>query len=163
MAKSTRGEVIFSCINSKFGLLTRSNWSVCILESKRSLPHPFSQADGGASLAEFPVVLPTHSDFFFCSFHAMLLHSTMWFAVSSQRNVYVLLCFILSIFVSFSFSFFYHVSFRWWFFTEVWVTTSHLKSPGLFLLFWPFSIVQWFWSSPLVILLPSPPVPLVIL
>ena len=33
------------------------------------------------------------------------------------------------------------ISVTWWFFTGVWVTTSLLKSPGLFLVFWMFSIM----------------------
>ena len=33
----------------------------------------------------------------------------------------------------------FHISDSRWFFTEVWVTASLLKSPGLFLVFWQFS------------------------
>ena len=57
----------------------------------------------------------------------------------------------------------FHISVRWWCFTGVWVTASLLKSPGLFSVFWPFSIILSFRWSPLVRQLPSPPVPLVIL
>ena len=57
----------------------------------------------------------------------------------------------------------FHISVSWWFFTGVWVTASLLKSPGLFLVFWPFSIMLSFGWSPLVRQLPNPPVPLVIL
>ena len=35
----------------------------------------------------------------------------------------------------------FQINVSWWFFTGVWVTTSLHKSPGLFLLFWPFSIM----------------------
>ena len=49
-----------------------------------------------------------------------------------------------------------------WFFTGVWVTGRLLKTPGLFLVFWPFSIMLTFGWSPPVRLFPSPPVPLVI-
>ena len=35
----------------------------------------------------------------------------------------------------------FHISVSRWFFTGVWVTASLLKSPGLFLVFWPFSIM----------------------
>ena len=35
----------------------------------------------------------------------------------------------------------FHISLSWWFFTGVWVTASLLKSPGLFLVFLPFSII----------------------
>ena len=46
-----------------------------------------------------------------------------------------------------------------WIFTGVWVTASLLKSPGLFSVFWLFSIMLSFGWSPLVRQLPSPPVP----
>ena len=35
----------------------------------------------------------------------------------------------------------FHISVSWWFFTGVWVIASLLKSPGLFSVFWPFSIM----------------------
>ena len=35
----------------------------------------------------------------------------------------------------------FHISINWWFFTGVWVTASLLKSPGLFSVFWPFSVM----------------------
>ena len=35
----------------------------------------------------------------------------------------------------------FHIIFCWWSFTGVWVTASLLKSPGLFSVFWPFSIM----------------------
>ena len=35
----------------------------------------------------------------------------------------------------------FYISFRWWFFTGVWVMASLLKSPGRFSVFWPFSII----------------------
>ena len=57
----------------------------------------------------------------------------------------------------------FHISVSRWFFTGVWVTTSFLKSPGLFLVFWSFSIMLSFGWSPLVRQLPSPLVPLVII
>ena len=39
--------------------------------------------------------------------------------------------------------------FNWWSSSGVWVTASLLKSPGLFLVFWPFSIMLSFgWSPP---------------
>ena len=37
-----------------------------------------------------------------------------------------------------------------WCLTGVWVTTSLLKSPRLFSVFWPISVMQWFGWSPLV-------------
>ena len=39
----------------------------------------------------------------------------------------------------------FHISFSWWSFTRFWVIASLLKSPGLFLVFWPFSIILLFW------------------
>ena len=57
----------------------------------------------------------------------------------------------------------FHINVSRWFFTGVWVTASLLKSPGLFLVFWPFSIILSFRWSLLVCQLPSPLVPLVIL
>ena len=57
----------------------------------------------------------------------------------------------------------FYISVSRWFFIGVWVTASLLKSPGLFLVFWPFSIMLSFGWSPLVRQLPSPLVPLVIL
>ena len=56
----------------------------------------------------------------------------------------------------------FHISNSRWFFTEVWVTASLLKSPGLFLVFWQFSTMLSFGWSPLVRQPPSPLVPLVI-
>ena len=52
----------------------------------------------------------------------------------SHRSLCVLLLLLLLLLL-----FVFHIS--WWFFTGVWVTASLLKSPGLFSVFWPFSIV----------------------
>ena len=49
----------------------------------------------------------------------------------------------------------FHISVSRWSFTGVWVTTSLLKSPGLFSVFWPISTTQLFEWSPLVLLFPS--------
>ena len=57
----------------------------------------------------------------------------------------------------------FHISVSRWFFTGVWVTASLLKSPGLFLVCWPFSAMLSFGWSPLVCQLPSPLVSLAIL
>ena len=35
----------------------------------------------------------------------------------------------------------FHISVSWWYFTGVWVTASLLKSPGLFSVFWSFSLM----------------------
>ena len=57
----------------------------------------------------------------------------------------------------------FHISVSRCIFTGVWVTASLHKSPGLFSVFWPFSIMLSFGWSPPVRQLPSLPVPLVIL
>ena len=41
----------------------------------------------------------------------------------------------------------FHTSISWCFSTGVWVTASLLKSPGLFSVFWTFSIMLFLWSS----------------
>ena len=38
----------------------------------------------------------------------------------------------------------FHISVSWWFFTRFWVTASLLKSPGLVLGFWLFSVMLSF-------------------
>ena len=50
----------------------------------------------------------------------------------------------------------FHISVSRWFFPGVWVTASLLKSPGLFSVFWPFSIMLSFGWSPLIRQFPSP-------
>ena len=53
----------------------------------------------------------------------------------------------------------FHISISWWSFTGDWVTASLLKSPGLFLVFWSFSIMLLFGWSPLGCQLPNSPGP----
>ena len=43
----------------------------------------------------------------------------------------------------------FHISVSWWSFTGYWETASLPKSPGLFSVFWPFSIMLLFGWSPL--------------
>ena len=50
-----------------------------------------------------------------------------------------------------------HTNVSWWSFTGDWVTTSLLKSPGLFSVFWPSSIMLLFGCPPLGRQLPNPP------
>ena len=57
----------------------------------------------------------------------------------------------------------FHISVSWWSFNWVWVTARVLMSPGLFSVFWPFSIMGCFRWSPVGGQLSSPPVPLTIL
>ena len=58
---------------------------------------------------------------------------------------------------------FFHTNVNRWSFTRISVTSSLLKSPGLFLVFWLILIMMSFGWSPLVLLFPSPPIPLSIL
>ena len=55
----------------------------------------------------------------------------------------------------------FHISVSWWYFTEDWVTASLLKSPGVFSVFWPFSIMLLFGWSSLGRPLPNIPGPLI--
>ena len=57
----------------------------------------------------------------------------------------------------------FHISVSWWSFSGDCVTASHLKSPWLFSVFWPFSITLLFGWSPLGRQLQIPPGPLIIL
>ena len=57
----------------------------------------------------------------------------------------------------------FHISVSWWSFTGDWVTASLLKSPGLFSVFWPFSIMLLFGWSPLGHQLLNLPGPLIII
>ena len=49
----------------------------------------------------------------------------------------------------------FHISVNWWSFTVDWVTASLLESPGLFSVFWLFSIMLLFGWSPLGRQLPT--------
>ena len=51
----------------------------------------------------------------------------------------------------------FQISISWWYFTGDWVTASLLKSPAIFSVFWPSSIMLLFGWSPLVRQLPNPP------
>ena len=87
--------------------------------------------------------------------------------VSFSRNdsgfcTFNLFKFIIIFIIIYSFRVF-RISVSWWSFTRDWVIASLLKSPGLFSVFWPFSIMLSFGWSPLVRQLPSPPGPLIIL
>ena len=57
----------------------------------------------------------------------------------------------------------FHISISWRIFTGGWVTASFLKSPGLFSVCWPSSLMLSFGWSPLVRQLSNPPGPLVTL
>ena len=57
----------------------------------------------------------------------------------------------------------FHLSESWWSFTGDWVTTSLVKSPELFSVLWPFSVMLLFGCSPLSRQLLNLPGPLIIL
>ena len=164
-------------------------WSVCISKSLWSSCISFSGTDDGLCIYHLFVwsnlnflhnsqwiIFPTQSCHVLHSFCANLLHSLiMWLIVSSlSATSGILLRLVFScydIVSSYSVYYYYyycslirafHISDSRWFFTEVWVTVSLLKSPGLFLVFWQFPTMLSFGWSPLVRQPPSPLVPLVI-
>ena len=57
----------------------------------------------------------------------------------------------------------FHTSVSEWFSTGGWVTARFFKSRGFLSVFWPISTIALFWWPPLVLLYPSPPVPIPIL
>ena len=84
-----------------------------------------------------------------CYFVASYLPSLWydWFFIIIIINIIIIIiCSHLRVF---------HTSISWWSFTGVWVTTSLLKSPGLFSVFWQIFIMQLF-GSPFILLFPSP-------
>ena len=54
------------------------------------------------------------------------------FITVPKTPITIVTCMFCNSFSSFFFFFFFYISFRWWYFIEVWVTTSLLESPGLF-------------------------------
>ena len=129
----------FLLIIIRNGLLARIRWSVCMLKSHRNLCVAFSRTGVGSCIYHLLV----WSNFNF-------LHISQWIPLPTQSCLALLIRF-------------FHISVSWLSFTGDWVTAILLKSPSLFSVFWPFSIILWFGWSPLVCLLPSPPVPSVIL
>ena len=81
-----------------------------------------------------PYILSLPGVFLFCIFLCVALSDST--------------CIIIITIIIYSFRVF-HISVSWWFFTGVWVTSSLLKSPGLFSVFWLFSIMLSFGWSPL--------------
>ena len=82
------------------------------------------------------------------------------FIFHSFFNLTLLLLLLLLLFYSFE-SFYTNVS--WWFLTGIQVTASFLKSPGLFLIFWPIIIIMFFECFIFFLLFPYHSVPLSIL
>ena len=58
--------------------------------------------------------------------------SFCWPTTSSGRLAEIIIIYSFRVF---------HITISWWFFTWVWVTASLLKSPGLFSVFSPFSVM----------------------
>ena len=121
-----------------------------------------------------------HLSFVVFNFITSMVHFSM------QNSIPISLLYILTAIISNSFSFLanrlmstlhirwlvllllllirvFHISVSWWSFTGDWVTASLLKSPGLFSVFWPFSIMLLFGWSPLSRQLLNLPGPLRIL
>ena len=86
---------------------------------------------------------------------SILFNKLFWVAI-------IIIIIIKFIIIYYSLEFF-HFSISWWSFTGDWVTASLLKSPGLFSVFWPFSIMLLFGLSPLGRQLLNLPGPLIIL
>ena len=99
--------------------------------------------------------VPYSAGFFFVlSFFLLSLDLTAWprlgglFVSQNPREVcsshfpgrFIIIIF-LSLFIYLLLRVF-HIIVSWWSFTEVWETASLLKSPGVFSVFWPFSIMM---------------------
>ena len=97
-------------------LLAGIRWSVCMLNSHRSLCVSFSST--GAGLYKYHLLKWSNSNF---------LHISQWM---------IIIVIILLLWE------FFHTSVRWGFSTRIWETASLFKSPGLFSVFWPISIIR---------------------
>ena len=142
-AKSTICKILFFflLIIMRSGLLTGIKWSVCMLKSHRSLCKSFSRTSAGFRI--YHLFVWSNWNF---------LHISQWITLLTQP------CLVL---YSFCTNFLHsliiisirvlHISVSWWSFTGVWVTASLLKSPRFFSVFWPFSIMLFFFGwDPLV-------------
>ena len=121
MAKPTIRQVpfFFLLTNTRSCLLAEIGWCVCILKSRRILCVLFSRMD--SSLCQYPFFIWPNFSF---------LYNSQW----------IILLLLIWLF---------HISVSWWSFTGDWVTASLLKSPGLFSVFWLFSIMLLLGWSPL--------------
>ena len=114
--------------------------SSCISKSQRGLCVSFSRTD--YRLCIYRLFVRSNLNF---------LHNSQWIIFStivvtsllliisslSPHNLH-LLFYCLYYYYYYSLRVF-HINVRWWSFTEVWMTASLLKSPGLFSVFWPIS------------------------
>ena len=158
-AKSTILQIMFFffLIIMRSGLLGRIWGSVCKLKSNRGLCESFSRTCVGLCIYYLLVwsnwnflhisqwiTLPTQSCLALYSFCANLLHSLIMSLVVSSLSPHSLLYCYYSLIRTF------HICNIRWFFTEVWVTTSILKSPGLFLVILAVlnNVVVWMVSTP---------------
>ena len=95
-----------------------------------------------------------------------IMHNSQWITIpahsclivysSCSSFLHLLHLFLLFIIV-------FHISISWWSFTGDWVTVNLLQSPGLFSVFWPFSVMLLFGWSPLGRQLPNLPGPIIII
>ena len=88
------------------------------------------------------------------------------FQPQNPRINFLALCFIcwhfnIQNYFNLLFYFFqvFHITVSWRTFTGVWVTTSPLRSPGLFLIFWLISTMLYFGLSQFILSFPTLPVP----
>ena len=114
----------------------KTDQSVCIAKFHRCLCVSFSRVDSKLCMCQLFgwsnlnlhnsrwITFPNQSCLVLVSFWSYLLHSLI---------IIIIICSLLRVF---------HTSVTWWFLIGVWVTTSLLKPPGLFSVFWPISLMQ---------------------
>ena len=98
--------------------------------------------------------------FYYKSFSLYHHITYSWYSIASLSifaSKYLALMVLLFLLISV-----FHISVNWWSFTRVRMTASLLKSPGLFSVFWTFSIMLLFGWSPFGRQLPNLPGPLII-
>ena len=104
------------------------------------------------------VILCIQQIYDFCCFFYVIFFSCIdciiWRGLAVPQSAILLLLLLIRVF---------HISVSWWSFTGYWVTASLLKSPGLFSVFWQFSVMLLFGWSPLGRELLNLPGPLIIL
>ena len=139
---------LFLLIIIRSGLLVGIKWSVCMSKSHRSLCVSFSRTGAGLCIYHLLVISVS------CSYPSgspwrpsrvsPYISSVLIFCIHLSCDWSFCLCFtIIIIIIVYCFRVF-HISISWWFFTEVWVTASLLKSPGIVSVFWPSSAMQSF-------------------
>ena len=153
-APITIGIIVTFMFHSFFNFLARSRYL-----------YLFSHSFGCILWSAGTAILQVLFCFVFCFFLFFFLLITLrsGFSAKVRWSVYMwmfhMVCVIIIIII-YSFTVF-NISVRWWFFTGGWVTASHYKSLEVFSVFWLFLTMLYFGWSPLVLLLPCPPVPLI--